>query len=122
MHDINKAECPGFKRGDNIEAILEWAQASVEWSDTTVNGKGECRHRPELAHWSLVWKPGFIGFCSIREDTPEDMRRAKFASALFIYLWCQDVDAAVAAHCAEAYINYYKVEEEEDEGLDPQAE
>lgn len=108
--NIEKCDCPEFD-DDNFDPILEWANASVEWSDVIVNPKTEKKtHRPELAHWSLVWKPGFIGFCSLQKNTKVDRIRARCAAALFIHLWCKEVDAAVAAHIAEAYANYYKVE------------
>lgn len=107
---IKKEDCPDFD-DDDFEPILEWAEASVEWSDVMVNPKTEKRtRRPELAHWSMCWKPGFIGFCSLKENTETDKIRARCASALFIYLWCKGVEASVAAHSAEAYVNYYKVE------------
>jgi len=107
---INKAECPEFEDGDNTDAILEWAEASVEWSDIFVNGKGKRSRRPELAHWSMVWRPGFIGFCSLSENTDQHRAQARFASACFIYLWCKGVDASIACKLAEAYVNFYEVD------------
>jgi hypothetical protein len=125
---IDRSACPEWNDDpEKVDAILEWANASVEWSDTFVSpkrGGGEDEvvrtRRPELAYWSLVWRPGFIGFMSVREDTPKDRSRARAASALFIHLWCKRVDAAISAHCAEAYVNYYKCHfEDDDEGEEP---
>lgn len=110
-HGIIKAECPPFDSGDNVETILRWADASVEWSDVFVNGKGERKQRPNLAHWSMVWKPGFIGFCSLSQNSDTDRTRARWASACFIYLWCKGIEASLACELAEAYVNHYKVED-----------
>lgn len=117
---IDRSACPEWNDDpEKVDAILEWANASVEWSDTFVSGRDEVhRKRPELAHWSMVWRPGFIGFMSVREDTPKDRSRARAASALFIHLWCKHVYAATAAHCAEAYVNYYECHFD-DEGEEP---
>ena len=105
-HNINKAECPEFDE-DDVAPILDWANASVKWSDTFVNPrKGTETKRPESAHWSLVWPPGFIGFMSLHEESEANEDRARTASALFIYLWCKGVPGDIASHCAESYVNY----------------
>lgn len=107
--EIVKSECPEFKDGDNIDAVLQWAGASVEWSDVFVNGREERTRRPELAHWSMVWSPGFIGFTSLTENNDRNRTRARWASACFIYLWCKGIEASLACHLAEAYVNRYEV-------------
>ncbi len=119
--EIVKADCPAFDDGDNLEAILEWAEVSVEWSDIFVNGREERTCRPELAHWSMVWKPGFIGFTSLKENNDRDRARARWAAACFIYLWCKGIEASLACHLAEAYVNHYEVsfdDEEAEDGTD----
>ena len=117
-HDIDKSACPVWTDDqEDVDAILAWApNASVEWSDTFVRpkrdgGEGEVvlTRRPEFALWSLVWKAGCIGYCSLKEDTEKDRIRARTAAALFIHLWCKGVDAAVAAHCSEAYVNFFEI-------------
>jgi len=114
---VIRSACPPWSDDiEKVDAILEWApDASIEWSDVFIGGDEVRRKKPELAHWTLVWKPGFIGFMSIKEDSHKDRIRARAAAALFIHLWCKRVDAAVAAHCAEAYVNYYKCHFEDDE-------
>ena len=89
----NKEECPTFDYS-NYEPILEWAKAEVAWDDTFVNGKGEKFVRPKLAHWTLLWEHGFIGFDTIKAK--EDEPKARMASALFIYLWCKGIPASLA--------------------------
>jgi len=111
MSTIQKSDCPVFDDGpEAVGDILDWAGAKVEWSSVIVDGATEKRrHDPRAAHWSLCWKPGFIGFMSLRTGCREDQIKAHCASALFIYLWCQGVDVAVAAHCAEAYVAFFDV-------------
>jgi hypothetical protein len=38
-----------------------------------------------MAHWTLLWDNGFIGFDCINKR--EDEKKARMASALFIHLW-----------------------------------
>ena len=63
----------------------------------------------------MVWKPGFIGFLSLKENTPRNRIRARAASALFVYLWCKRVDPGIAAHCAEAYVNFFEADASDEE-------
>tara|TARA_Y100000034_G_scaffold103692_1_gene129526 strand:- start:5129 stop:5563 length:435 start_codon:yes stop_codon:yes gene_type:complete len=102
--------CPDWKHGEGTEQIIEWATEglnfSIEWSDIFVNGKNERRRRPELAHWTLVWKHGFIGFESFKANDGETRVRAREAAALFIYLWCKQVDPGIASRLAELHARH----------------
>jgi hypothetical protein len=107
---IEKSECPLYDDDkESIDAILNWAPgADVGWSDMFVNPKTKVSTpNPKLAHWTMVWAMGFIGFTSLRDNTRFNERCARAASALFIYLWCQNVPAYIASNCAEAYVNFH---------------
>ena len=95
-----KEECPKFDYFD-YEPILEWGKAKVVFSDTFVNSKGISRKCEKLAHWTLVWDQGFIGFDYFRKR--EEESKARMAGAMFIYLWCNGVAADIAERCAQLY-------------------
>lgn len=104
QRDPRYAECPEFE-DHNFEQILDWAKktfdAQVSWSDQFTDGE-TVYTKPELAYWSLVWKPGFIGFDHLRSK--DDEAAARKTAALFIYLWCLGVCASIADRCASAYV------------------
>ena len=102
-------QCPPFHSDEDAEAILEWAGPKVKWSDGFINLEtNKVTHRPELGCWGFSYPMGFISLDSLRENTKENERKAKVATALFIYLWCHRVDCGIADCCAQAYVSQYK--------------
>ena len=101
--------CPEFD-DFNHEEILAWAsenlEARVEWSDEAVGPKGRVQG-PQYALWSLIWKPGVIGFDHLPKL--EDEEKARKTAALFIYLWCKGIEASIASRLADSYVRSYTV-------------
>lgn len=100
--------CPAFDHFD-YEPILKWAaehhNATIEWDDTTVSGRGVVvKHDPRMAWWSLSWDAGFIGFDHIPENTHEAETKARKTAALFIYFWSLGCDPGLADKAASAYV------------------
>lgn len=108
-NEVDFAACPNFDYFD-YEFILTWAKAEVKYSDTFVDGKGESHHCPELAHWTLFWDRGWIGFDGFSKK--EDESKARMAAAMFIYLYCKGVKADVADNCAYLYCKHMKITRE----------
>jgi hypothetical protein len=99
--ELDKSKCPEFDYF-NFEPILKWAGAEVKFSDKFWHAKtGKITKRPEMAHWTLLWQHGFIGFDCI--STKKERKKARMAGALFIYLWCKGVSASIADNCASLY-------------------
>lgn len=104
-------ECPEF---DDFEyqKIIDWLavdkKGDLAWENTFVsykNGVRTTRVDDKLAHWSFVWKFGFLGFMSFKKDEEE---RAKKCVAMFVWLWLKKkVPAQYADHLAEAYCRKY---------------
>lgn len=91
---LNKQNCPEFE-DDNFEPILKWAKARVYYCDGFVDGKGN-KVEGDMSRfncWGFSWKHGFISFETLSKR--EDETRARCAAALFLYLWCKGVSAAV---------------------------
>ena len=102
-------DCPEFD-DFNHEEILAWAsenlEARVEWSDEAVGPKGRVKG-PQYALWSLIWKPGVIGFDHLPKL--EDEEKARKTAALFIYLWCKGIEASIASRLADSYVRSYTI-------------
>jgi hypothetical protein len=94
---------PEFDHND-FEPILEWADAKIVVSRPE-DVLGVVYSDP--GSYSLVWEHGVIGF-DFTEDIA-NMEQARRAAALFIYLWTRGVEAAIAEHCAAAYIITWRV-------------
>jgi len=85
----------------NIEEILAWEKAEVEWSDTFTGPKGTVQ-RPEMAHWTLFDSSGFIGFDCIR--TQDQEHKARAASAMFLYLYHHtELDVGLCESLAQSW-------------------
>jgi hypothetical protein len=102
--------CPTFD-DHAFNQILEWAEAKfgakVQWNDEFVDIEGKSRKIPALAHWAMTWKFGHIGFDQYQSLDNE--QSARKAAALFIYLFCQGVEARFADRCASAYVDHVTV-------------
>ena len=96
----------------DAKQVLQFAKASVEWSDTVIDAKGNEKKSP-IPGWSLSWKHGviYIGSC------PE--HKAREAAALFILLYLKGVDPQMASQLivAYAFIDSYKEAVEMYEGF-----
>lgn len=98
-----KKDCPPFSY-DDFEPILTWGDVEVIRNEYSIDPNNQ-RHRLVIPHWCMSHKGGVITFLSL--SSIEDEESARRASALFLHLWCQNVDVALAARLAEAYVNYY---------------
>lgn len=94
---------PEFNQGDNVEVILEWADAKIEWFDGTfVNAAGKEKVYPHYACWGMTWKFGSISLVD-NYSKSISAERARILAALFIYLYTRGIEVSVALRCMEGY-------------------
>jgi len=88
----------------DYEAVLTENEVVVEWSNTSVDGKGVVTN-DDYAGWSFSWKPGD---CFIGETTEEIARKA---AALFVSLWLRGVSASFAEKLLDGFIVFLERQE-----------
>lgn len=113
-----KLKVPAFD-DETYEDILKVADVDVRFGDEFVDGHGNVKRIPEYGAWAMSWEYGFITFDSICDkDQEQDARKA---AAMFVYLWCNGIQASIAERLAESYVMIdWKVQElKDDDSTDP---
>lgn len=88
--------------GLDVDRVLTEKNVEVVWNDTVIDMEGN-RHPDPDPGWCLSWEHGVISLGSM------EIADARLAAAVFVHLWSNGIDAALAEHCAIGLVRTFTV-------------